>query len=331
MSIKKEGKDKNKNNKYLDIQEYKNKYKEYLLGLETEYKPVETCSSKLNKILNGGIQQGKIVELYGHEGSGKSSLSLSISAFLLEKYTESFILIIDTEGGICSKTYLNNIGLNLDRVIILHISEGDKVFSIVEEVIKDSNCIMVVIDSVAGLLTDEDLDGSNSLGSHSRLMSQKLRKLTGILNQTNSKTIIILINQLRNKINDLWKGETNYTTTGGKALKYFASFRFEISRTEYIQGNEQKRIGFYAKLKVVKSRMSIPHQECIIPFRYGMGFSKIVETIDELIEKYLIEKSGPWFYINIESEKFSFRSKFSIIQKCEEDIVFFTKLKKLNN
>ena len=316
----------NTNTKLTD---YKEKYKKYIINPKNIDKQIPTCSIKLNKILGGGLQPGKIVEIYGHEGSGKSSLSLSICA-ALSKINNQLVCIIDTEGGICSQENLKNIGISQENTLIIGVSEGEKVFNISEEIIKEKIFSILVIDSVAGILTEEDIsDGSSSLGSHARLISKRLRRLIGILNESNSKTIVILINQIRNKINDLWKGETNCTTTGGKALKYFSSLRIEMDRTDYIKEKE-KRIGFYARIKIIKSRISIPFSECQIPFLYGKGFSKIIETIDILIENLIIEKNGNWLNFEMNNEKFSFRSKWELINNCQNDIKFFTHLKALN-
>ena len=315
----------------LPLNDYKSKYKNFILDANSSLNQVPTCSRKLNFILGGGLQEGKVVEIYGHEGSGKSSLSMSICADILKKRKDSFACIIDTEGGICSVKNLDEIGIIQSRTLIMNISEGERVFNVAEDVVKDKKCAILIIDSVASILTEEDMaDGSSSLGSHARLISKRLRKLIGVLNENSSKTVVILINQIRNKINDLWKGETNYTTTGGKALKYYASLRLEMDRNEYIKEKE-KRIGFYARIKVIKSRMSVPFCECYIPFLYGKGFSQIVETIDILVDHDFIEKNGSWLHFAIEEEKYSFRSKWELINNCIENKEFFAKILKISN
>ena len=307
----------------FNIDSYKDKYKDIILHENNTFQFLPTCSMRLNMLLSGGLPAGKIVEIYGHEGSGKSTLMLSILAGLKYKKDE-FACIIDTEGGIGSKDYLKSLSLDLNKVMIVNTSVGDQVFTVINDLIVNDLCKIIVVDSIAAIITEEELEYNDmSLGCHARFMSKNIKKTISIMNKHKSNVCLVLINQIRSKIGDNWKGEMNSTTTGGKAMKYYSSLRLEIERSEFISYLDA-RVGFYSKIKIVKSRFCSPFAHCVIPFMYKTGFSQHCEMLDEAISRGKITKSGIWIHINNndnsnKAKKYSFRSKVEAIVSMEKD------------
>ena len=313
----------------FNIDSYKEKYKDIVLQDSVSFQFIPTCSMKLNAMLSGGLPAGKIVELYGHEGSGKSTLMLSTVACLSYKANE-FACIIDTEGGISSREYLKSLKINLSKVMIISTSIGEQVFQVVNDLVANKLCKLIVVDSVATIITEEELEYNDmSLGSHARFMSKNIKKTIGVMNQVKSNACLVLINQMRSKIGDTWKGEMSTTTTGGKALKYYSSLRLEIERSEFINFVDS-RIGFYSKVKISKSRFCAPFTHCIIPFLYKFGFSTHFELLEEAMHRGKIAKSGSWLHIqhissetdgkqNITDKKYSFRSKAEAVMSMMQD------------
>ena len=314
------------------INEYKEKYKEFLLDNTNDQPKISTCSINLNEILNGGFPSGKIIEIYGDEGSGKSSFALSLCAHVAKMYENKLTCIIDTEGGIFSAEILKNIGISSDRTIILNISKGKKVFEALGTFVASGCFVLIIIDSIAGMLTEDDIEGSSSIGSHARLVSSGLRIITGIANELKNThpPVIVLINQVRNLIpsGPFAYGMNTTTTTGGKAIRYFSSMRISVRKGRAIHDKETIK-GFYMVAKVEKSRSSTPQSICQIPLLFGKGISRIIEIINILLEKEIIEQSGSWFYFYNKERKYSFRSFYNIVTKCEEDKEFYNILASL--
>ena len=322
----------------FNIDSYKEKYKDIILQDSASFQFVPTCSMKLNAMLSGGFPAGKIVELYGHEGSGKSTLMLSTLACMQYEDNE-FACVIDTEGGISSRAYLTSLNVNLSKVMIINTSVGEQVFQVINDLVANKLCKLIVVDSVATIITEEELEYNDmSLGSHARFMSKNIKKTIGVMNQVKSNTCVVLINQMRSKIGDSWKGEMSTTTTGGKALKYYSSLRLEIERSEFINFVDS-RIGFYSKIKISKSRFCAPFTHCVVPFLYKFGFSVHIELLDEAMNRGKISKSGSWLHIqsvsqkdskiNVSNKKYSFRSKAEAAMSMMQDSELVTIVKNM--
>ena len=298
----------------------------YDIKYKTEFVP--TCSSAVNNMLLGGIPYSCIAEIYGHEGSGKSSFFLSTASYLnkLDKY----ICIIDTEGSICSKSYLENIQVNFNKTHIYNISSVSNVFDLIESALRSNKYDLVIVDSIASTLSDDELEKQETIGSHARIISSRLKYIVSYLNEHRPKTSVILINQMRSKINDMWKGEMNYTTAGGKSIKYYSSLRLEIDRYEYIKHKEEK-IGFYSRIKVVKSRFCAPHVKSLVPFLYGDGYSRTIEYIDELCKRNIVLSSGGWTTMLINDQTYKFRTKLELIKMINDDVCIQESIKKILN
>lgn len=300
-----------------------------------------THIEQLDKMLEGGLPKGKIVEIFGHEGSGKSTLLL----YILSKHThgDKFVVLIDTEGSIYSSDSLVEAGFNLENTLLLSLSDGEKIFQIISDIISDKNCSIIAIDSIACIVSREELEGKDTIGAHARMLSKEVKILINIMNSLKSKTTIIFINQLRSKINDAWKGEFTITTTGGKAMKYYPSLRLKMERMEYIKDSKENKIGFYSMIKTEKSRNSKPQVSCLVPIIYGSGVKQEIYFIDIALEKNILLKVGSWYSLNDQKEdikliiskhkvsKIKFQGKSDLIYHICNDNLFFNLIKMLIN
>lgn len=331
-----------KNDKNIDknlspSQRIQSQFQEFVLKNYSDGDKIPTCSSRLNDLLCGGLPRGIVVELYGHEGSGKSSLMLSTISYLLhaEEYKDYMFCYIDTEGGLCSSTFKTRYNIDSERVVILSVSNGEKVFDIIDSLTQEKSCLLIVLDSVATLITNEDLEAENSLGSHSRMMSRRLRRTIGLMNQSKTNTTLVLVNQLRSKIGmgDSWKGEFQYTTTGGKSIKYYSSLRIEIDRNQFIV-EKDRRIGFMMNVKIHKSRFSVPYETCLIPVLFEYAISYSMELVDILFEKKYLVKGSPASYIiwdNVDEPLFEIKQKtrYELFLNIKDNVEHINKIKKL--
>lgn len=300
-----------------------------------------THIEQLDRMLEGGLPKGKIVEIFGHEGSGKSTLLM----YILSKHTHSnkFVVLIDTEGSIYSSDSLASSGFNLNNTLLLSLSDGEKIFKIIEDIISDKDCCLVAIDSIACIVSREELEGKDTIGAHSRMLSKEVKILINTMNAIKSKTTVIFINQLRSKINDAWKGEFTITTTGGKAMKYYPSLRLKMERMEYIKDSKDNKIGFYSMIKTEKSRNSKPQVSCLVPIIYGSGVKQEIYLIDTAIEKNILLKIGAWYSLNEQNteiknmidrnkiSKIKFQGKSELIYHIFNDNLFFNLIKMLIN
>lgn len=327
--------------KVMSLKKYVEKYSNFTINnKEVEY--YDTYIEQLDNILEGGLPKGKIVEIFGHEGSGKSTLLLSI----LAKHTHNknqFVVLIDTEGSIYSNDNLIAAGFNLDNTLLLSLSDGEKIFNIIEDIIVDKNCCMIAIDSIACMVAREEIDGKDSIGAHARMLSKEVKILINTMNVIKSKTTVIFINQLRSKINDAWKGEFTTTTTGGKAMKYYPSLRMKMERMDYIKDGKDNKIGFYSMVKIEKSRNSKPQVFCLVPIIYGSGVRQEIYFLDSAIEKNIIIKTGAWYSIDDTKEeinkiikeskisKTKFQGKSELIYDICNNNLFFNLIKMLVN
>ncbi len=239
----------------------------------------------------GGYPKGRIVEIYGPESSGKTTLAIHAIAEAQRK--GGICAIIDAEHAF-DRTYAEALGVDTNNLFISQPDNGEQALEIADHLIRSGAIDICVIDSVAALVPKSELEGEmgdSKMGLHARLMSQALRKLTGSISKTNS--CCIFINQLREKIGVMFGNPE--TTTGGNALKYYASVRLDIRRISQIKDKEGEIIGNRTKVKVVKNKVAPPFKICEFDIMYGAGISKIGEIIDYGTDLDVLEKSGSWY------------------------------------
>ena len=241
----------------------------------------------------GGYPRGRIIEIYGPESSGKTTLALQAISEIQKKGGKA--AYIDAENAI-DPTYAKNLGVQIDDLILSQPDSGEQALEIAELLIKSGAIDLLVVDSVAALVPQAELDGimsDSSMGLQARLMSKAMRKLSGVMNK--SKCTVIFINQLREKIGVVYGNPE--TTTGGRALKFYASIRIEVRKGEAIkQGTDI--IGNKVNVKIVKNKVAPPFKTATIEIRYGEGVSRVSEIIDLAVQYDIIEKSGSWFSYN---------------------------------
>ncbi|MBQ6731493.1 MAG: recombinase RecA [Bacilli bacterium] len=238
----------------------------------------------------GGYPKGRIIEIFGPESSGKTTLALHAIAECQKKGGRA--AFVDAEHAI-DPVYAKNLGVNIDELILSQPDSGEQALEIVQ-MLADSGAIsLIIVDSVAALVPQAELDGEmgdNSVGLQARLMSKAMRKLAGILNKR--ECAIIFINQLREKVGVMYGNPE--TTSGGRALKFYASIRIDIRRTEAIK-NGSDIIGNTVRVKIVKNKVAPPFKQCEMDIIYGEGISKASEILDKAVELDIIHKSGAWF------------------------------------
>lgn len=256
----------------------------------TQVEVIPTGSLSLDLALGGGLPKGRVVEVYGPESSGKTTLTLhAIAEVQKSGGTAAFI---DAEHAL-DPTYAKRIGVDVENLLLSQPDNGEQALEIVETLVRSNAVDIIVIDSVAALVPRAEIEGDmgDSLpGLQARLMSQALRKLTGVINR--SKATVVFINQIRMKIGVMFGNPE--TTTGGNALKFYASVRMDIRRTSQIKAGDRV-IGNRTRVKVVKNKIAPPFREAEFDIMYNEGISRSGDVIDLAVAQEIVEKSGAWF------------------------------------
>jgi recombination protein RecA len=264
------------------------------LGQNNIVAPVEVISTgaiSIDYALGiGGVPRGRVIEIFGPESSGKTTLALQVIAEAQKK--GGMAAFVDAEHAL-DAAYAKKLGVDLDNLLVSQPDNGEQALEIVEVIIRSNSVDVVVVDSVAALVPRAEIEGEMGeaqMGLQARLMSQALRKLTGAVSK--SKTSLIFINQLREKIGVMFGNPE--TTTGGRALKFYSSVRIDIRRIGAIKDGENV-VGGRTRVKIVKNKMAPPFREAEFDVMYGEGVSREGDLIDIAVEHKIIEKSGAWF------------------------------------
>ena len=238
----------------------------------------------------GGYPKGRIIEIYGPESSGKTTLALHAIAECQKQGGRA--AFVDAEHAI-DPVYAKNLGVDIDELILSRPDSGDQALEIVEMLASSGAISLIIVDSVAALVPQAELDGEmseSSVGMQARLMSKAMRKLAGVLNK--KECAVIFINQLREKVGVMYGNPE--TTSGGRALKFYATIRIDIRRTEALKSGADI-YGNTVKVKIVKNKVAAPFKTCELDIIYGQGISRTGEILDKAVELGLIRKSGAWY------------------------------------
>ncbi len=260
-------------------------------NVDRKVEVIPSGSIALDKALGvGGYPKGRIIEIYGPESSGKTTFALH--AIASAQKNGGYAAFIDAEHAL-DPVYAKNLGVDTENLILSQPDSGEQALEIAEALIKSGSVDIIVIDSVAALVPEAELNGEmgdNHVGLHARLMSQAMRKLSGLISKTNC--VAIFINQIREKVGVMFGNPE--TTTGGRALKFFASLRMEIRKGEAIKDGSNI-LGNKTNIKIVKNKVAPPFKTAEVEIIYGLGISKIGEVVDLAVAADIIHKAGAWF------------------------------------
>lgn len=288
------------------------------LGTGTEITGIESIPSGsilLDEALGiGGFPRGRIIEIYGPESSGKTTLALH--AIAEAQKLGGIAAFVDAEHAL-DPQYAKNLGVNIDDLWVSQPDTGEQALEIAESLVRSGAVDVIVIDSVAALTPQAEIEGDmgdSHMGLQARLMSQALRKLTGIIGK--SKCIIIFINQIRMKIGVMFGNPE--TTTGGNALKFYASVRLEVRKIETIDKGEEDAIGNRVRVKVVKNKVAPPFRKVELDIIFGKGISAISSLLDAAVKHEFIEKKGAWYSAGAEKIGQGRENAIQFLEKNEE-------------
>ncbi len=271
----------------------------------------------------GGLPKGRIVEIYGPESSGKTTLALQVIAEAQKLGGEA--AFIDAEHAL-DPEYAEALGVDINSLLVSQPDNGEQALEITEALARSGALDVIVVDSVAALVPRAEIEGDmgdSHVGLHARLMSQALRKLTSVINKSN--TIVIFINQLREKVGVIYGNPE--VTTGGRALKFYTTMRIDVRRVEQLKGQGNEFIGSRTRAKIVKNKVAPPFKEAEFDIMYGEGISKIGEIVDLGVKFDIVKKSGAWFYYGEqrlgqgrENVKLLFKQETELANEIEQQI-----------